>query len=86
MNKKGYEEITKAATLRIQHLAAAANAKTNDSADTRAHHRRVMGQWAYGAYLLWETLTGGMWSEKWEADSERLREMVKAIGQEPGEG
>lgn len=88
MNKKGYEEITKAATLRIQHLAACANAKTKtkDSADTRAHHRRVMGEWAYGAYLLWETLTGGMLSANWEADSERLREMVNAIGKEPGEG
>lgn len=86
MNKKGYEEITKAATLRIQHLAACANAKSQDSADTRAHHRRVMGEWAYGAYLLWETLTGGMLSANWDAESERLREMVKAIGQEPGEG
>ena len=86
MNKKGYEEITKAATLRIQHLAACANARTKDSADTRAQHRRIMGEWAFGAYLLWETLTGGMLSANWEADSERLREMVNAIRQEPGEG
>lgn len=86
MKNLSYEEITKAATLRIEHLAACANAKSQDSADTRAHHRRVMGEWAYGAYLLWETLTGGILSANWEADSERLREMVNAIGKEPGEG
>lgn len=86
MKKLSYEEITKATMLRIEHLAACANAKIKDSAETRANHRRVMGELAYGAYLLWETLTGGMLSANWEADSKRLREMVNAIGKEPGEG
>lgn len=83
MKKLSYEEITKATMLRIEHLAACANAKSKDSAETRAHHNQLLREWAYGAYMLWEMLTTGMWSRKWEKDSSLLKLMAAAIGRCP---
>lgn len=76
MTKKEYRNITLTAETRIASLMELRKEKIKKGKGNQKddHGVKLLKEWAYGAYLLWDVLTVGYQKE---GDKERMEELTK---------